>query len=42
MWEDVENRDGGRWTLNLNLPKNNRQQLDGYWLNTVKKIKKSP
>jgi hypothetical protein len=35
MWEDPQNCDGGRWTLSLNLPKNNRQQLDGYWLNTV-------
>ena len=34
MWEDPQNRDGGRWVINVN--KNSRNVLlDSYWLNTV-------
>ena len=34
MWEDVQNKSGGRWLVNLN--KNQRQtELDNFWLETV-------
>lgn len=34
MWEDVSNKDGGRWLINLE--KNKRStDLDNFWLETV-------
>ena len=35
MWEDPQNSDGGRWTLNLEKNKVSQQSLDIYWLNTL-------
>ena len=34
MWEDAQNRDGGKWVLNLDK-KNRPQSLDVYWLNCL-------
>jgi translation initiation factor 4E len=34
MWEDPQNRDGGRWVLSLDK-KNRAQSLDIYWLNCL-------
>jgi translation initiation factor 4E len=34
MWEDPQNRDGGRWILNLDK-KNRQTAIDVYWLNTL-------
>jgi translation initiation factor 4E len=34
MWEDVQNRDGGRWVLSLDK-KNRFNSLDIYWLNSL-------
>ena len=34
MWEDPQNKNGGRWLVNLN--KNQRMtELDNFWLETV-------
>ncbi|WAQ96153.1 IF4E-like protein [Mya arenaria] len=34
MWEDANNKNGGRWLVNLN--KNQRQtELDNFWLETL-------
>lgn len=33
MWEDPENAQGGKWTLNL--PKNKRDSIDNFWLNVL-------
>ena len=34
MWEDAQNKNGGRWLVNLN--KNQRMtELDNFWLETV-------
>ena len=33
MWEDVKNKAGGRWLLNLD--KRNRDVLDRFWEETV-------
>ena len=34
MWEDSQNKNGGRWLVNLN--KNQRMtELDNFWLETV-------
>ena len=35
MWEDPQNKDGGRWVLNIDKRLRN-QNLDIYWLNTVR------
>lgn len=34
MWEDEQNRDGGRWLLQVDK-KNRSSVLDAYWLNTL-------
>lgn len=34
MWEDEGNKRGGRWMLNIN--RGQRQDLDKYWLDTVR------
>jgi len=34
MWEDVENRDGGRWVLNVDK-KFRSTSMDPFWLNTL-------
>ena len=34
MWEDVRNRAGGRWLVNLEK-KDRREMLDKCWLETV-------
>jgi translation initiation factor 4E len=33
MWEDTANRQGGKWQIQLN--RNQRNELDDIWLNTV-------
>lgn len=34
MWEDDQNRDGGRWQLSIDK-KNRNNTIDSYWLNAV-------
>jgi len=34
MWEDAQNRDGGRWVINIDK-KSRASLLDSYWLNTL-------
>jgi hypothetical protein len=34
MWEDQQNRSGGRWCLNLTKSQRSNE-LDNYWLFTV-------
>ena len=37
MWEDAQNKNGGRWLVNLN--KNQRMtELDNFWLETVSMV----
>lgn len=34
MWEDVNNKNGGRWLINLNRQQR-QTELDNFWLETV-------
>ena len=34
MWEDPQNKDGGKWLLSLN--KSRRQEINPLWKNTVR------
>jgi translation initiation factor 4E len=35
MWEDVENKDGGRWLLTFNSQSRKNNELDEVWLNSI-------